>query len=193
MTATLVGGDDAGTETPTTGVRMLRLGVLLVPAVLVGIGGWVHRWTDEDAFINFRIVDQIFAGHGPVFNAGERVETYTSAAWLAVLTVARVALSWLMGPEWISVLLGLAAAVGGFALGGPRRAPAVPGRRAGRSARAARRRRRPRGLGLRDVGARDGSGVAVDRRELPRAWRASRPPPGPTRMTSAGSDTGAGG
>jgi len=96
--------------------RWLRTAVLLLPAVLVGIGGWIHRWTDEDAFINYRIVDQIFAGHGPVFNAGERIETYTSAAWLAVLSVGRLLLSWLMGPEWISVLLGLAATVGGFAL-----------------------------------------------------------------------------
>ncbi len=96
--------------------RWLRTGVLLLPALLVGIGGWIHRWTDEDAFINYRIVDQIFAGHGPVFNAGERIETYTSAVWLAVLTVGRLLFGWLMGPEWISVLLGLAASVGGFAL-----------------------------------------------------------------------------
>lgn len=109
---------------PSTGSSPAgRLAVLLLPAVLVGIGGWIHRWTDEDAFINYRIVDQIFAGHGPVFNAGERVETYTSVVWLAALSVGRVALSWVMGPEWISVLLGLAAAVGGFAVA------AVAGRR----------------------------------------------------------------
>ena len=32
---------------------------------MIAIGGWSHRWMDEDTFINFRIVDQIFAGHGP--------------------------------------------------------------------------------------------------------------------------------
>ena len=116
MTDTIVTGDAENAETATSGSRALRMAVLLVPAVLVGIGGWVHRWTDEDAFINFRIVDQLFAGHGPVFNAGERVETYTSAAWLGILAGGRVVFSWLMGPEWISVLLGLAAAIGGFAV-----------------------------------------------------------------------------
>ena len=61
-----------------------------LPALIVAIGGWSHRWVDEDAFINFRILDQVFAGHGPVFNAGERVEAATSPPWLAVLAVARV-------------------------------------------------------------------------------------------------------
>jgi len=42
---------------------------------------------DEDAFINLRVIDQIFAGHGPVFNAGERVEPATSALWVFVLVV----------------------------------------------------------------------------------------------------------
>lgn len=101
---------------PASGSRVTRLVVLLLPAVMVGIGGWVHRWTDEDAFINFRIVDQVFAGHGPVFNVGERVETFTSAAWLGVLVAGRATLGWLMGPEWISVALGLTAAVAGFAI-----------------------------------------------------------------------------
>src|SRR6476659_8030985 len=96
--------------------RVARATPTWLPAIIVAVGGWSHRWMDEDAFINYRIVDQIFAGHGPVFNAGERIETYTSAAWLAVLSVGRLLLSWVMGPEWISVLLGLAAAVGGFVL-----------------------------------------------------------------------------
>jgi len=49
--------------------------------------GWTNRWTADDAFFNFRVVDNILDGNGPVFNAGERVEIYTSALWLAVLTV----------------------------------------------------------------------------------------------------------
>jgi len=48
--------------------------VAFVPAVLIAIAGWSHRWMNEDAYINLRVVDQIFAGHGPVFNAGERIE-----------------------------------------------------------------------------------------------------------------------
>jgi arabinofuranosyltransferase len=90
----------------------------LVPAVMIGIGGWIHRWTDEDAFINFRIVSQIVSGHGPVFNAGERVEAFTSPLWLAILVVGRETLGLFMSLEWVSVLLGLVAAVAAFAIGG---------------------------------------------------------------------------
>ena len=61
--------------------RWRRLGLAApayLPALMIAVGGWQHRWMDEDAFINLRIVDQIFAGHGPVFNACERVEASTS-------------------------------------------------------------------------------------------------------------------
>jgi arabinofuranosyltransferase len=68
-----------------------RLGpvFMLVPVVSLLVLGWTHRWIEEDAFLNFRIVDQIRAGHGPVFNIGQRVEVATSPLWLAMLTVAR--------------------------------------------------------------------------------------------------------
>ena len=94
--------------------RLERVIPILLPAVIIAIGGWVHRWTDEDAFINFRVVDQIFAGHGPVFNAGERVEVTTSTIWVAVLTAGRATLGWAVGMEWLSVGLGLTAAVLAF-------------------------------------------------------------------------------
>src|ERR1700730_17834754 len=60
-----------------------------VPALVIAVGGWEHRWMDEDAFINLRIVDQFFAGHGPVFNAGERIEAATSPLWLSAVVVPR--------------------------------------------------------------------------------------------------------
>src|SRR3712207_8045404 len=40
------------------------------------------------SFINFRVVDHLLAGHGPVWNEGERIEIGTSTLWLALLTVA---------------------------------------------------------------------------------------------------------
>jgi arabinofuranosyltransferase len=89
-----------------------------VPAVVIAAGGWSHRWMDEDAFINFRIIDQIFAGHGPVFNAGERVEAATSPLWLLILVVGRAAFGAFVSIEWIALAAGLAAAVGAFAIGG---------------------------------------------------------------------------
>ena len=89
-----------------------------VPALMVAVGGWSHRWIDEDAFINFRIVDQIFAGHGPVFNAGQRIEAGTSPLWLFVLVVGRVVFGAFVRVEWIALFAGLFAAVGAFVIGG---------------------------------------------------------------------------
>lgn len=51
----------------------------LLLAVYVAVG-WLRRFSTDDAFINFRVVKQILAGNGPVFNVGERVETTTSVA-----------------------------------------------------------------------------------------------------------------
>ena len=84
--------------------RVLQAAVLLAPAALILVLGWQRRWMDEDAFINLRIVDQIFAGHGPVFNGGERVEAYTSVLWLGVLALARGTLGQIMAVEWATVI-----------------------------------------------------------------------------------------
>ncbi|HEY5173267.1 MAG TPA: hypothetical protein VIK54_16205, partial [Acidimicrobiia bacterium] len=101
--------------------RRRRLGLaapVYVPALMIAIGGWQHRWMDEDAFINLRIVDQIFAGHGPVFNAGERVEASTSTLWIVVLVVGRALFGALTSMEWIALLASLGAAVAAFAVAG---------------------------------------------------------------------------
>jgi arabinofuranosyltransferase len=80
--------------------------MLLAPVVVLVVLGWTHRWVDEDAFLNFRIVDQIRAGHGPVFNVGQRVEVATSPLWLAMLTVARSVLPFVK-IEYLSIFGGL--------------------------------------------------------------------------------------
>src|SRR5580765_8132826 len=98
--------------------RVARATPTWLPAIIVAVGGWSHRWMDEDAFINFRIVDQIFAGHGPVFNAGERVEAATSPLWLFVLVVGRALFGAFVSIEWIALWAGLAAAVAAFVIGG---------------------------------------------------------------------------
>ena len=77
---------------------------LVVLAVLAL--GWYRRWTSDDAFINFRVVHELLAGHGPVFNAGERVEVATSPLWLFVLTVVEAVVPGDTAP-WASVVLGL--------------------------------------------------------------------------------------
>jgi arabinofuranosyltransferase len=99
-------------------VRRVQALVLALPVVLIAAGGWAHRWTNEDAFINFRVIDNLFAGDGPVFNAGERVEAGTSPLWIGVLSVGRVLLGWFLAIEWVAVVLCLAAAIAAFALAG---------------------------------------------------------------------------
>jgi arabinofuranosyltransferase len=85
---------------------------------MIATGGWQHRWMDEDAFINLRVIDQVFAGHGPVFNVGERVEPATSTLWVYVLVVARATFGAFASMEWITLLASLVAAVAAFAIAG---------------------------------------------------------------------------
>jgi arabinofuranosyltransferase len=66
---------------------MAWLAAVLAPVLLLVVAAWLRRWTTDDAFINYRVIDQIKAGNGPVFNAGQRVETATSTLWLLLLLV----------------------------------------------------------------------------------------------------------
>ncbi len=43
---------------------------------------------DDDGFINLRVVRNLLAGDGPVFNLGDRVEVFTSPLWIALLAAA---------------------------------------------------------------------------------------------------------
>jgi arabinofuranosyltransferase len=86
--------------------------MIAVVLLMAALALWC-RWTFDDGFINFRVVKQIEAGHGPVFNTGQRVEVFTSPLWLAVLTVADVLTP--IRIEWLSVLLGTAGTAGGLA------------------------------------------------------------------------------
>ena len=85
-------------------------GIALAFAVLA----WLRRWNADDAFIVFRVVDQIFAGNGPVFNVGERVEAVTSPLWLALVVAGRALTQ--LPTEWVAVALGLGLSVAGVVL-----------------------------------------------------------------------------
>ncbi len=91
--------------------------VLAVPLIVVLVGAWSYRWVQEDAFINFRIVANLLAGHGPVYNVGERVEAYSDPLWLFVVAGLHGALPFI-SIEWLSVLLGLGGTATGVVLGG---------------------------------------------------------------------------
>ncbi|MGB7365227.1 MAG: flagellar motor control protein ZomB [Rhodococcus sp. (in: high G+C Gram-positive bacteria)] len=93
--------DEAGTPrwARATGV----VGIAAV-AVLTFLGAWERRWIADDGLIVLRTVRNLLAGNGPVFNAGERVETNTSAAWTYVV----YAFSWLSGIRLEYVVLTIA-------------------------------------------------------------------------------------
>lgn len=86
--------------------RALQTGALAAPIVALAIAGWANRWIFDDGFIYLRVVRQLRAGNGPVFNEGERVEAFTSPLWVAILAVADLATP--VRLEWIAVGLGIA-------------------------------------------------------------------------------------
>ncbi|MDL9937644.1 flagellar motor control protein ZomB [Gordonia sp. ABSL1-1] len=89
------GADDRRVDAPRTGVRSwgsrqwVPVGSFVIGAVTVAtffaIGAWQRRWIADDGLIVLRTLRNLFAGNGPVFNAGERVEANTSTAWTYVL------------------------------------------------------------------------------------------------------------
>ena len=94
--------------------RVAQFLVLASPVVVLGLRAWNRRWIFEDGFINFRIVDMVLSGHGPVFNPGERVEAATSTLWLWLLVVGDVVLP--LRLEYIAVLFGIILTLAGMGL-----------------------------------------------------------------------------
>lgn len=83
-------GDGGGRPGPSVArLRSLtpRL-LLLVPLLLYGIHATVYLMPFEDAYISYRYAENLAAGEGLVFNAGERVEGYTSFGWVLILAAA---------------------------------------------------------------------------------------------------------
>jgi arabinofuranosyltransferase len=67
-------------------LQLLNNVMLAAPVVALVALGYRQRWISEDAYISLRVVEQILAGNGPVFNMGERVEAHTNPLWVAILT-----------------------------------------------------------------------------------------------------------
>ncbi|MBS1848657.1 MAG: hypothetical protein JST73_10305 [Actinobacteria bacterium] len=95
--------NDSRTERPMT--RWGPWGLFAGSIVILLVGAWLRRHTLDDSFINYRIVHQIEAGNGPVFNVGERVEAFTSVLWLALLTISDAVLP--VRLEWIGMIGGI--------------------------------------------------------------------------------------
>ena len=54
---------------------------MVVVVAIFFAGAWQRRWIADDGLIVLRTVRNLIAGNGPVFNAGERVESNTSTLW----------------------------------------------------------------------------------------------------------------
>jgi arabinofuranosyltransferase len=102
---------DTSPRRPLDTRRLLVWALFALPLVVLLVRAWQYRWMSDDGFINLRVVRQLQAGHGPVFNQGERVEASTSPLWVGVLAVADYALP--LSLEWIAVVLGIAMTVVG--------------------------------------------------------------------------------
>ena len=61
------------------------LGALILGTALVYRARYFHN-TIDDAYISFQYAKNWVAGHGVVFNPGERVEGYTNFLWVALMT-----------------------------------------------------------------------------------------------------------
>ena len=58
---------------------------LILGALLLA---WFNRFLQDDAFISFRYAQHLAAGHGLVYNIGERVEGYTNFLWTVCMAPA---------------------------------------------------------------------------------------------------------
>lgn len=64
--------------------------LLLVVVVFALAGQLLFGTTPDGAYLTFRYADNLAAGHGAVFNLGERVEGPANSAWLVLITLPKV-------------------------------------------------------------------------------------------------------
>ena len=62
--------------------RWLTRILLLIPVLAATTMVWLRRWVSDDGFINYRVIQQLMAGRGPIYNISDRVEVGTSTLWL---------------------------------------------------------------------------------------------------------------
>ena len=77
---------------------------LLIPGCACLIA--LFAWSSDDAEISYRVVENVVAGHGPVFNRDERVMVFTHPLWLGCLAALRLLTR--LHAHWCAAALGLA-------------------------------------------------------------------------------------
>lgn len=94
--------------------KFLQIAVIGLPVIVLATLAWRYRNISDDGYIYLHIVQQILAGHGPVFNTGQRVEVYTGPLWVFIVAFAGLVTPFAL--EWIAVFLGLVFTLGGVML-----------------------------------------------------------------------------
>lgn len=90
----------------TRTVRWVSLGVVIA----LGLAwGYALLWLCDDAFIAFRYAHNLAAGHGLVYNVGQRVEGYTNFLWTVLLAGGMLVH---VSPLLLSTVLSLASFAG---------------------------------------------------------------------------------
>jgi len=106
----------APAEPPSARIGRISLWVsVAVVSALWTWGIWQRRWIADDGLIVLRTVRNLLAGNGPVFNAGERVESNTSTAWTYLVYLGSV----IGGPlrlEYVALALSMMLSVAGVVL-----------------------------------------------------------------------------
>ena len=72
------------TTLETNTERQLRIAIVAVGMTWLVVAIVRTAWLCDDAFITFRTADNIVNGYGPVWNVGERVQSFTHPLWLAL-------------------------------------------------------------------------------------------------------------
>jgi len=108
------GSDDHIPQAMRRDRKPLQTAVLATPVVILAALAWTHRNMFTDGYIYLHVVQNILAGHGPVFNVGQRVEAVTSPTWTWILAVAGLTIPFPL--TWIAVVLGITFTVSGLAL-----------------------------------------------------------------------------
>ncbi|MFC4036344.1 hypothetical protein ACFO3J_33600 [Streptomyces polygonati] len=87
------------------GRRAREAAIVGGPALVAMYMGYRQRWVGDDGLIYSRTVRQLLAGHGPVFNLGERAEASTGTLWQWLIAGA----AYLCGrdPSVVAVTLGI--------------------------------------------------------------------------------------
>lgn len=75
---------------PRTRNLVLTWTLVAIPVIVATSMVWLRRWVSDDGFINYRVIQQLLAGHGPVYNLNDRVEVGTSTLWLGLVWLGRV-------------------------------------------------------------------------------------------------------